>query len=229
MSDSVRPHRRQPTRLPRPWDSPGKSTGVGCHCLLITEGLVSNQLVITSVERNRKVEKWVVVESRRLLQLETCLVGGWAPPLIWWEECAGWWTTGHWSTLGWVWVDVIKQRLLVKHLLLQTIIKVHHPPPISNGNSFSPLRCYFVACLEDGPCHPGNMTSSSVQGLTRGKACQRKEGSDRNCHLGLGQGERGHRTCFQKSCLDVHFKLIFADLFLVLFLVTVKLLLMPSL
>ena len=28
------PHRRQPTRLPRPWDSPGKNTGVGCHFLL---------------------------------------------------------------------------------------------------------------------------------------------------------------------------------------------------
>ena len=34
MSDSVRPHRRQPTRLPCPWDSPGKNTGMGCHCLL---------------------------------------------------------------------------------------------------------------------------------------------------------------------------------------------------
>ena len=33
MSDSVRPHRRQPTRLPCPWDSPGKNTGVGCHFL----------------------------------------------------------------------------------------------------------------------------------------------------------------------------------------------------
>ena len=31
MSDSVRPHRRQPTRLPHPWDSPGKNTGEGCH------------------------------------------------------------------------------------------------------------------------------------------------------------------------------------------------------
>ena len=31
---TVRPHRRQPTRLPRPWDSPGKNTGVGCHFLL---------------------------------------------------------------------------------------------------------------------------------------------------------------------------------------------------
>ena len=34
MSNSVRPHRRQPTRHPRPWDSPGKNTGVGCHFLL---------------------------------------------------------------------------------------------------------------------------------------------------------------------------------------------------
>ena len=30
----MRPHRRQPTRLPCPWDSPGKNTGVGCHFLL---------------------------------------------------------------------------------------------------------------------------------------------------------------------------------------------------
>ena len=30
----MRPHRQQPTRLPRPGDSPGKNTGVGCHFLL---------------------------------------------------------------------------------------------------------------------------------------------------------------------------------------------------
>ena len=34
MFDSVRHHRQQPTRLPYPWDSPGKNTGVGCHFLL---------------------------------------------------------------------------------------------------------------------------------------------------------------------------------------------------
>ena len=34
MSDSVRPHRRKPTRLSCPWDSPGKNTGVGFHFLL---------------------------------------------------------------------------------------------------------------------------------------------------------------------------------------------------
>ena len=34
MSDSVHSQRQQPTRLPRPWDSPGKNIGVGCHFLL---------------------------------------------------------------------------------------------------------------------------------------------------------------------------------------------------
>ena len=34
VSNSVQPHRWQPTRLPHPWDSPGKNTGVGCHFLL---------------------------------------------------------------------------------------------------------------------------------------------------------------------------------------------------
>jgi len=34
VSDSVRSHGLQPTRLLRPWDSPGKNTGVGCHFLL---------------------------------------------------------------------------------------------------------------------------------------------------------------------------------------------------
>ena len=34
MSDSVWPHRWKPTRVPHPWDSPGKNTGVGCHFLL---------------------------------------------------------------------------------------------------------------------------------------------------------------------------------------------------
>ena len=32
VSDSVQPHRWKPTRLCCPWDSPGKNTGVGCHC-----------------------------------------------------------------------------------------------------------------------------------------------------------------------------------------------------
>ena len=34
VSNPQQPHGLQPTRLLRPWDFPGKSTGVGCHCLL---------------------------------------------------------------------------------------------------------------------------------------------------------------------------------------------------
>ena len=34
VSNSVQPHRQKPTRLPPPWDSPGKNTGGGCHFLL---------------------------------------------------------------------------------------------------------------------------------------------------------------------------------------------------
>ena len=40
ISNSSRPHGLQPTRLLRPWDFPGKSTGVGCHCLLRYQNLL---------------------------------------------------------------------------------------------------------------------------------------------------------------------------------------------
>ena len=43
MSDSSWPHGLQPTRLLRPWDSPGKSTGVGCHCLLLYNQLTCDK------------------------------------------------------------------------------------------------------------------------------------------------------------------------------------------
>ena len=48
MSDSVRPHRQKPTRLPRPWDSPGKNTGAGCHFLLQCMKVKSEREVIQS-------------------------------------------------------------------------------------------------------------------------------------------------------------------------------------
>ena len=41
------PHRQQSTRLPRPWDPPGKSTGVGCHCLLWTVKLEQREISIS--------------------------------------------------------------------------------------------------------------------------------------------------------------------------------------
>ena len=45
MSDSSRPHGLQPTRLLHPWDFPGKSTGVGCHCLLRLVIYISYQML----------------------------------------------------------------------------------------------------------------------------------------------------------------------------------------
>ena len=51
VSDSVWPHRWQPTRLCRPWDSPGKNNGVGCHfllqCMKVKSESVIAQLCLT--------------------------------------------------------------------------------------------------------------------------------------------------------------------------------------
>jgi len=49
VSDSVQPHRQQPSRLPGPWDSPGKNTGVGCHCLLQCRKVKSESKVAESI------------------------------------------------------------------------------------------------------------------------------------------------------------------------------------
>ena len=48
VPDSVRPQRRQPTRLPHRWDSPGKNTGVGCHFLLQCMKVKSESEVVRS-------------------------------------------------------------------------------------------------------------------------------------------------------------------------------------
>ena len=48
VSNSERPHRRQPTRLPHPWGSPGKNTGVGCHFLLQRMKVKSENEVVQS-------------------------------------------------------------------------------------------------------------------------------------------------------------------------------------
>ena len=59
VSDPQRPHGLQPTRLLRPWDFPGKSTGVGCHCLLL--GFKSSMMSITLLclsSCDMKSHKW---------------------------------------------------------------------------------------------------------------------------------------------------------------------------
>ena len=68
VSDSVRPYGLQPTRLLRPWDSPGKNTGVGCHFLLQctkmkTEGEVAQSCPTLSaphgLQPTRLLHPWI--------------------------------------------------------------------------------------------------------------------------------------------------------------------------
>ena len=61
MFDSVWPHRRQPTRLPHPWDSPGKTPGVGCHFLLQCMNVKSESEV--KVKVNVKAQPWLTLRD----------------------------------------------------------------------------------------------------------------------------------------------------------------------
>ena len=57
VSDSSRPHGLQPTRILRPWDFPGKSTGVECHCLLWKVALR------TRIMEGKGLKEWVLKNS----------------------------------------------------------------------------------------------------------------------------------------------------------------------
>ena len=66
VSDSLRPHGLQPTRLLHPWDFPGKSTGVGCHCLL--QGQLNSHMqkkrIWTPIYKNHL--KWITDLTQEL-------------------------------------------------------------------------------------------------------------------------------------------------------------------
>ena len=66
MSDSYRPHGLQPTRLLHPWDFPGKSTGVGCHCLLQTESIDSSKIYLAQMRKIQALSTWVIREIRQI-------------------------------------------------------------------------------------------------------------------------------------------------------------------
>ena len=59
----MRPHRRQPTRLPRPWDSPGKNIGVGCHFPLQCMKVKSQSEVAQSCPTLRDPMDWSLAGS----------------------------------------------------------------------------------------------------------------------------------------------------------------------
>ena len=72
MSDSSWPHGLQPTRLFCPWDFPGKSTGVGCHCLLPSSNFSQNAYFDTLKQIN--ILKYFFSISVSLL----CWLSAWA-------------------------------------------------------------------------------------------------------------------------------------------------------
>ena len=62
--DSVRPHGRQPTRLPHPWNSPGKNTGAGCHFLLQCMKVKSEIAQLCPTLSDPMLE-WIAMSSSR--------------------------------------------------------------------------------------------------------------------------------------------------------------------
>ena len=65
MSDSLQPHGLQPTRLLCPWDFPGKSSGVGCHCLLRYEG----KKPVTTATRKTTDIKYIKIGNKEIKHL----------------------------------------------------------------------------------------------------------------------------------------------------------------
>ena len=67
MSDSSQPHGLQPTRLLRPWDFPGKSTGVGCHRLLLTTPKILPRIWFWWVILSLKSVKVFIILSLKII------------------------------------------------------------------------------------------------------------------------------------------------------------------
>ena len=78
VSDSSRPHGLQPTRLLCPWDFPGRSTGVGCHCLLNSVGCQQKwtkyillHILLKNISHKNK-HCCLLINISRLINLITC-------------------------------------------------------------------------------------------------------------------------------------------------------------
>ena len=110
LSDSSQPHGLQPTRFLRPWDFPGKSTGVGCHCLLpvskqvtlkmlVSEnhsGIIFPEVLIEFANEKKKThhfskwykasQKWQEIISPTFWLAQACLTLG---KLVMWQGLIG--------------------------------------------------------------------------------------------------------------------------------------------
>ena len=86
MSDSSRPHGLQPNRLLRPWDFPGKSTGVGCHCLLWIWSLERLYIIFPKSNgmKGKETNFQIISTSNPPAQadLQACLLNVWSSQYI---------------------------------------------------------------------------------------------------------------------------------------------------
>ena len=91
VSDSSWPHGLQPTRLPRPWDFPGKSTGVGCHCLLcFSDGaVVKNLSAIAGDMSSTPGSGWSPGGGNGNPLQYSCLENPMHKRIIWWATVLG--------------------------------------------------------------------------------------------------------------------------------------------
>ena len=87
VSDSLRPHGLQTARLLHPWDFPGKSTGVGCHCLLRTSTLqLTKYLLIQNIRVNTFYGQETKARQRnefpKIMQRVSETLATWTPNLV---------------------------------------------------------------------------------------------------------------------------------------------------
>ena len=106
MSDSVRSHRWQPTRLPCPWDSPGKNTGVGCHFLLQCRKVKSESEVTQSCP--------TLIDPRDCSLPGSSIYGNGDLQIKWLCTAVAWWA--RWVS-RWAPFRIVSKRLIRTHWL----------------------------------------------------------------------------------------------------------------
>ena len=98
VSDSSQPHGLQPTRLLRPWDFPGKSTRVGCHCFLLPSDLDSNKSACSAGDLDSIPASGISPREGNGYPLQcSCLENS--------MDGGGWWAIVHGISKSWTWLS----------------------------------------------------------------------------------------------------------------------------
>ena len=128
VTNSLQPHGLQPTRLLRPWDSPGKSTGVGCHRLL--QGIFPTQ-DLPGFSRHRD-RNWVSLTAGRLLTV--------------WATRGSFWHINH-VNLGMHNTDMVGQVPKCKTTTASTVWHINHLINSWGSCSFALMHLAHRICI----------------------------------------------------------------------------------